>query len=108
MTNYDKIRNYSKEELVSFLQSVNSDPLFRCKDILSWLRSEDEKPKFLGDDGIFTRGSTPEERKENAANGLSKPCKILAGTTMLGKPYYQIIVDGVLMKVPKACVEYSE
>ena len=107
MPNFERIQHYSKEELVSFLCSVNKDPLFGYKDILSWLSSEEEKPSFLGDDGTFTN-RMPAVPKENAGDGKPVPCKILSRTTMMGQPYMQIIVDGMLMKVPEECVTYDE
>lgn len=72
-------------------------------------KAKDGEPKKA----TYLEGVTPYERKmaeiENREVEVKKiPCYVLEKTSMMGKPYYRIVVDGMLMSVPGYCVEFGE
>lgn len=73
---------------------------------------------FVPDEGYpikaeLLSGITRYERKVAQNEGrkvtvTKEPCFVLGALTIFGAPYYRIISDGRLMKVPKECIEFAE
>lgn len=113
MTNIEKIRKMDIQELVTFLNTVQADPLYMYEDIEGWLLSDEttEKPAYRGVKGWLTNGMDEDAGAAEENSGRSagrEPCTVLRRVWVFGTPYLRVITDkDRLVTCPERNVEYD-
>lgn len=103
MTNYEKIKKMTPEQLSAFLREYDTVPMKKYFDLDKWLQSEDTTYCYLGKPGTYIK-NLESLAKASGLSPESIPCRIIEDTTFFGKPYKRILFDEQILNVPAAYV----
>ena len=116
MTNIDKIRNMSEDELVSFLRRVSRTYMMQFYDLKKWLHQDSWDPVYRGKDAFYLKGLAELDDKnvQYLNTDLMKkdkpevvPCRIVDVKKEFGRKVYWIVIDNDLFDVPEEYISFS-
>ena len=116
MTNIDKIRSMSEDELVSFLRQVSRMYMMQFYDLKKWLHQDSWNPVYRGRDAFYLKGLHELDTKD--VKYLNKdlmekdkpeivPCRIVDVKKEFGRKVYWIVIGDDLFDVPEEYISFS-